>query len=60
MVGGSEKGAWRSGVRSTDRCPPREKIMICRIYDVPGATIEPYEQVAGQVSMEKPDGAHLQ
>ncbi len=33
--------------------------MICRIYDVPGATIEQYEEVAGQVSMEKPAGAHV-
>jgi len=33
--------------------------MICRIYDVPGATIEQYEEVAGQISMEKPKGAHV-
>ncbi len=32
--------------------------MICRIYDVPGATIEQYEQVAGKISMDKPKGAH--
>jgi len=33
--------------------------MIGRIYDVPGATIEQYERVAGQASMEKPGGAHV-
>ena len=33
--------------------------MICRIYDVPGATLEQYEEVAGKVSMDKPKGAHV-
>ena len=33
--------------------------MICRIYDVPGATIEQYEGISAQVSMEKPQGAHV-
>ena len=33
--------------------------MICRIYDVPGATLEQYEEVSGQLSMEKPEGAHV-
>mgnify|MGYP006171971695 CR=1 FL=1 len=29
-----------------------------RIYDVPGATIEQYEEIAGKISMDKPKGAH--
>ena len=33
--------------------------MICRIYDVAGATIEQYEEVAGKISMDKPQGAHV-
>lgn len=33
--------------------------MICRIYDVPGATIEQYDEVAGKISMDKPQGAHV-
>jgi hypothetical protein len=31
--------------------------MICRIYDVPGATIEQYEEVSGKIGMDKPKGA---
>ena len=33
--------------------------MICRIYDVPGATIEQYEEVAGKIGTDKPQGAHV-
>jgi hypothetical protein len=33
--------------------------MICRIYDVAGATIQQYEEVSAQVSMERPKGAHV-
>jgi hypothetical protein len=33
--------------------------MICRIYDVAGATIDEYEKVAGQIDMDKPKGAHV-
>lgn len=33
--------------------------MICRIYDVPGATIEQYDEVTSQVSMDRPKGAHV-
>jgi hypothetical protein len=33
--------------------------MICRIYDVPGATIDQYDQVDQQVGPEKPEGAHV-
>ena len=33
--------------------------MICRIYDVPGATLEQYEEVSGKVGMERPEGAHV-
>jgi len=33
--------------------------MICRIYDVPGGTIEHYEAVAGAINMDKPKGAHV-
>jgi quinol monooxygenase YgiN len=32
--------------------------MICRIYDVPGATLDQYDQVDQQVGSEKPDGVH--
>jgi hypothetical protein len=32
--------------------------MICRIYDVPGATLEQYDQVDQQLGSERPDGAH--
>ena len=32
--------------------------MICRIYDVPGATIEQYEEVSGKIGTDKPQGAH--
>ena len=31
--------------------------MICRIYDVKGATLEDYDTVFGRVVTEKPDGA---
>jgi len=33
--------------------------MICRIYDVPGATLEQYDQVDEQLGSEKPEGAHV-
>lgn len=33
--------------------------MICRIYDVPGATLDPYDAVDRQVGPEAPDGAHV-
>lgn len=33
--------------------------MICRIYDVSGATLDQYDQVDQQVGPEKPDGVHL-
>ncbi len=33
--------------------------MICRIYDVPGATLQQYEEVSGKISMDKPEGAHV-
>ena len=32
--------------------------MICRIYDVPGATLDQYDEVDKQVGPEKPDGVH--
>ncbi len=32
--------------------------MICRIYDVPGATLEQYDQVDQRLGSERPDGAH--
>ncbi len=32
--------------------------MICRIYDVPGATLEQYDQVDERVGPEKPEGVH--
>jgi len=32
--------------------------MICRIYDVPGATLELYDQVNEKVGPEKPEGVH--
>ena len=32
--------------------------MICRIYDVPGATLDQYDQVNEQMGDEKPDGVH--
>jgi hypothetical protein len=32
--------------------------MICRIYDVPGATLEQYDQVNEGLGSEKPDGVH--
>ncbi len=33
--------------------------MICRIYDVPGATLDQYDQVNQQLSSEKPDGVRV-
>ena len=33
--------------------------MICRIYDVPGATLEQYDQVDQQMGPEAPDGARV-
>ena len=33
--------------------------MICRIYDVPGATLDKYDEVDQKVGPEKPEGAHL-
>jgi hypothetical protein len=33
--------------------------MICRIYDVPGATLDQYDAVDRQLGPETPDGAHL-
>lgn len=32
--------------------------MICRIYDVPGATLEQYDQVNERMGTEKPEGVH--
>lgn len=32
--------------------------MICRIYDVPGATLDQYDQVNEQLGSEKPEGVH--
>ena len=32
--------------------------MICRIYDVPGATVEQYDQVSDKLGSDKPDGVH--
>jgi len=32
--------------------------MICRTYDVPGATLAQYDQVNEQSGSEKPDGVH--
>jgi hypothetical protein len=36
-----------------------EPSMICRIYDVPGATIDQYDAVDRQLGPETPDGAHV-
>ena len=33
--------------------------MICRIYDVAGATLEQYDQVNQQMGSEKPEGVHV-
>lgn len=33
--------------------------MLCRIYDVPGANLDQYDQVDKQLGPEKPAGAHL-
>ncbi len=32
--------------------------MICRTYDVPGATLDQYDEVTKQTGTEKPDGVH--
>lgn len=32
--------------------------MICRIYDVPDATLDQYDQVNEQVGPDMPEGAH--
>lgn len=32
--------------------------MICRIYDVPGATLEQYDRVDERVGPDKPRGVH--
>lgn len=32
--------------------------MICRIYEVPGATLDQYDQVTQQTGSEKPEGVH--
>ena len=32
--------------------------MICRIYDVPGGTLEQYDEVTAKVGDDKPDGVH--
>ncbi|MEJ2862535.1 hypothetical protein [Actinomycetospora flava] len=33
--------------------------MICRIYDIPGATLDQYDQVDQTVGSAKPHGVHL-
>jgi len=33
--------------------------MICRTYDVPGGTIEQYDEVSKFMGTERPQGAHL-
>lgn len=33
--------------------------MICRIYDVPGVTVDQYDQVNQQLGSEKPEGVHV-
>ena len=33
--------------------------MICRIYEVQGATLDQYDQVNEQLGSEKPDGVHV-
>ncbi len=33
--------------------------MICRTYDVPGATLDQYDQVNAKIGGEKPEGAHV-
>ena len=32
--------------------------MICRIYHIPGATLEQYDKVNEQLGSEKPEGVH--
>ncbi len=36
-----------------------EEAMVCRIYDVPGATLDQYDQVNEQLGSEKPEGVHV-
>lgn len=33
--------------------------MICRTYDVPGVTLDQYDEVNNAVGPEKPDGVHV-
>ena len=33
--------------------------MICRIYEVPGATLEQYDEVDRKMGPERPEGVHL-
>lgn len=33
--------------------------MICRIYEVPGATLDQYDNVNEQLGSEKPEGVHV-
>jgi hypothetical protein len=33
--------------------------MICRTYDIPGGTLEQYDEVSQHMGSEKPEGAHL-
>ncbi len=33
--------------------------MICRIYDVPGATLDQYDEVDRKIGSDRPDGAHV-
>ena len=33
--------------------------MICRTYDIPGGTLEQYDEVSKHMGSEQPDGAHL-
>ena len=32
--------------------------MICRIYDVQGATLDQYDEVSNKIGTDKPDGVH--
>ena len=32
--------------------------MICRIYDIPGGTLEHYDAVSKRTGTDKPDGVH--
>ncbi len=33
--------------------------MICRTYDIPGGTLEQYDEVSKHMGDETPEGAHL-